>query len=114
IPSSPAVRMMTRADSAPARWPSMRGRWRCRAQRPLPSMMIATWRGNDALASGLRWAAWVLTVCGVQITRWGREVNLAIDISGWPSPVTIDAYRAFALALGQWQAIAKSNPGARQ
>src|SRR5438552_2864850 len=61
MPSSPAVRMTTRADSAPARWPSMRGKWRCRAQRPCPSMIIATWRGREALASELRWAAWVLT-----------------------------------------------------
>src|ERR1051326_7184800 len=61
MPSSPAARMMARADSAPARWPSMRGRWRCRAQRPFPSMMIATCRGKEALASELRWAVWVLT-----------------------------------------------------
>src|SRR6478672_2213935 len=26
---------------APARWPMIRGRWRCCAQRPLPSMMMA-------------------------------------------------------------------------
>ena len=63
MPSSPAVRMMTRADSAPARWPSMRGRWRWRAQRPFPSMMMATCRGSDALASGLRWAVWALKAC---------------------------------------------------
>src|SRR5690554_3070746 len=30
---------------APARWPITRGRWRRAAQRPLPSMMMATWRG---------------------------------------------------------------------
>ena len=29
-----------------------RGRWRLRAQRPLPSMMMATWRGSFA-CSGL-------------------------------------------------------------
>src|SRR5579862_1062056 len=31
---------------APARWPAKRGRPRWRAQRPLPSMMMATWRGR--------------------------------------------------------------------
>src|SRR5690606_9794608 len=31
---------------APARWPIMRGRRRRAAQRPLPSMMTATWRGT--------------------------------------------------------------------
>ena len=30
----------------PARWPSTRGRWRLAAHRPLPSMMMATWRGS--------------------------------------------------------------------
>src|SRR5207302_9212017 len=30
----------------PARCPSGRGRWRSRAQRPLPSMMLATCRGG--------------------------------------------------------------------
>src|SRR5215469_5266780 len=55
MPNSPAVRMMVRADSAPCRWPSMRGRPRCFAQRPLPSMMMATCFGREALASTLRW-----------------------------------------------------------
>src|SRR2546421_6743274 len=30
----------------PARCPSGRGRWRSRAQRPFPSMMMAMWRGT--------------------------------------------------------------------
>ena len=29
------------------RWPATRGRRRCFAQRPLPSMMMATWRGTS-------------------------------------------------------------------
>src|SRR5205809_719749 len=33
-----------RTASAPARWPAARGRPRRAAHRPLPSMMIATWR----------------------------------------------------------------------
>src|SRR2546430_7724413 len=32
------------SDLAPARWPATRGRPRRRAQRPLPSITIATWR----------------------------------------------------------------------
>src|SRR5438045_3596762 len=37
------------ARAIPARWPSGRGRLRSRAQRPLPSMMTATWRGTTPL-----------------------------------------------------------------
>src|SRR5256886_14510007 len=33
-----------RTASAPARWPAVRGRPRRAAQRPLPSITIATWR----------------------------------------------------------------------
>src|SRR5579864_2548060 len=36
----------------PTRRPATRGRWRCRAHRPLPSMMIPTCRGRSALAGG--------------------------------------------------------------
>src|SRR6185436_346767 len=55
MPNSPAARMIARADSAPWRWPSMRGNPRCLAQRPLPSMITATCWGREALASGERW-----------------------------------------------------------
>src|SRR5690606_34876050 len=37
---------------APARWPIMRGLRRRAAQRPLPSMMMATWRGMRGVADG--------------------------------------------------------------
>src|ERR1022692_2203996 len=63
MPSSPAVRMISRAESAPRRWPSMRGRWRDFAQRPLPSMITATWRGRLAAASKLNCAC-ELIFCG--------------------------------------------------
>ena len=33
-------------DDTPARWPAIRGRWRRRAQRPLPSIMIAMCWGS--------------------------------------------------------------------
>ena len=47
MPSSPAARTVRRSASTPRRWPSLRGRPRAAAQRPLPSMMMATWRGTS-------------------------------------------------------------------
>src|SRR5258705_2446531 len=44
IPRSGAASTARRTASAPARWPAPRGRPRRVAQRPLPSMMIATCR----------------------------------------------------------------------
>src|SRR6188474_1727383 len=38
--------MTRRMFSVPARWPAARGSPRCVAQRPLPSMMMATCRGT--------------------------------------------------------------------
>src|SRR5205085_11771233 len=43
MPWSGAASTARRTASAPARWPATRGRPRRAAQRPLPSMMIATW-----------------------------------------------------------------------
>ena len=45
MPRSPAARTVRRSASTPRRWPSTRGRPRAAAQRPLPSMMMATCRG---------------------------------------------------------------------
>src|SRR5215211_1427593 len=45
IPSSAASRSRSLTTSAPARWPSITGSPRCCAQRPLPSVMIATYLG---------------------------------------------------------------------
>src|ERR1700736_2361749 len=45
MPSSLAARTTRRNASTPRRWPSARGRPRAAAQRPLPSMMIATCKG---------------------------------------------------------------------
>src|SRR5216110_2942753 len=45
MPSSLAARTTRRSSSTPRRWPSARGRPRAAAQRPLPSMMIATCNG---------------------------------------------------------------------
>src|SRR5216117_4279768 len=48
-PASIAPSTASRTDVIPARWPSGRGSRRSRAQRPLPSMMMATWRGTAPL-----------------------------------------------------------------
>ena len=50
MPSSPAARTVRRKASTPRRWPSTRGSPRAAAQRPLPSMMMATWRGGSKRA----------------------------------------------------------------
>src|SRR5712671_5317711 len=46
MPRSPAARTVRRNASTPRRWPSARGSPRAAAQRPLPSMMMATCRGT--------------------------------------------------------------------
>ena len=46
MPASAAARTTRFSARAPARWPAPTGRWRSRAQRPLPSMMIATDSGH--------------------------------------------------------------------
>src|SRR5579875_2866718 len=46
MPRSPAARTVRRKASTPRRCPSPRGNPRAAAQRPLPSMIMATWRGG--------------------------------------------------------------------
>src|SRR5690554_1352574 len=46
IPRSRQKSMQILTARAPARCPTMRGRLRLAAQRPLPSMMMAMWRGT--------------------------------------------------------------------
>ena len=48
MPRRTAWRRISRIASTPAAWPSSSDRSRCRAQRRLPSMMIATWRGSSS------------------------------------------------------------------
>src|SRR5688572_30724759 len=50
MPCSRQKSMQTLTARAPARWPMTRGRRRRSAQRPLPSMMTARWRGTRAAA----------------------------------------------------------------
>jgi hypothetical protein len=42
------ARTIPRTASTPARCPAIRGNCRCSAHRPLPSMIIAIWRGSCA------------------------------------------------------------------
>src|SRR5208282_5271537 len=51
IPSSRAASTTARTESLPRRWPSERASPRLVAHRPLPSITIATWRGNRAGSS---------------------------------------------------------------
>src|SRR5690606_20074165 len=53
IPRRRQNSMLARTAFWPARWPNVRGRRRARAQRPLPSMTIATCRGTAAARSWL-------------------------------------------------------------
>src|SRR2546421_11401058 len=53
----------SRTASTPRRCPATRGRKRFFAQRPLPSMMIATWRGTEPL-SGIAWVEETKSVTG--------------------------------------------------
>src|SRR3954469_4869548 len=48
--------MVLTSASTPCLWPKMRGMKRFFAQRPLPSMTMATWRGTSGLRAGA-WAA---------------------------------------------------------
>src|SRR5690606_35473912 len=48
MPRSRQKSTVRSAARAPARWPTTRGRRRRCAQRPLPSMMTARWRGTGA------------------------------------------------------------------
>ena len=53
MPISPAARTVLRSASTPRRCPSPRGSPRADAQRPLPSMMMATWRGIANADNGI-------------------------------------------------------------
>src|SRR5690606_17555176 len=50
MPSRAQASTVVRTASTPLAWPATRGRRRWVAQRPLPSMTIATWRGTREAA----------------------------------------------------------------
>src|SRR3974390_1249934 len=62
MPMSVAARTVRRTASTPRRWPSTRGSPRAAAQRPLPSMMMATCRGT-AIADATGILASVIGMC---------------------------------------------------
>ncbi|SIN32603.1 Uncharacterised protein [Mycobacteroides abscessus subsp. abscessus] len=49
MPISMAPQTMSIMVASPILWPSVRGSPRARAQRPLPSITTATWRGISSL-----------------------------------------------------------------
>src|SRR5579862_3117817 len=67
MPSSAAALTVRRTASAPRLWPAIRGRPRDFAQRPLPSMMMATWVG------GLR-------VGGLAASRLAGSASMGSDL----------------------------------
>src|SRR6202521_2707070 len=81
MPSSPAARTVRRSASTPRRCPSLRGSPRAAAQRPLPSMMMATCRGAPkravrevgALASGMKFRASPCSLDGQDFLFLHRE-----------------------------------------
>ena len=60
MPSSIAPMITSKSECSPRLWPSVRGRPRSLAQRPLPSMTRATWRGRSSggMAGGRAPPAW--------------------------------------------------------
>src|SRR5690606_13707047 len=86
MPCSRQKSMHRLTARAPARWPMTRGRPRRAAQRPLPSMMMATCRGRARASgpggcrSGAAWSggAWS-SVNGVASWGFGRATGRAQD-----------------------------------
>src|SRR4051794_26463711 len=74
MPISPAARTVARSASTPRRWPSVRGSPRAAAQRPLPSMMMATWRGTSKAASA--------TAAGTSALGIGKPGACALLLKG--------------------------------
>src|SRR5512139_2370244 len=71
---------------APARWPAMRGSPRLAAQRPLPSMMMATCRGERAGSNSPRSAC----------ARLPRKKSRREESDG-DTPLDLHDLRLFAL-----------------
>ena len=69
MPISLAARIVRRNASTPRRCPSTRGRPRAAAQRPLPSMMMATWRGAGSNGG--------TALCGISASGIGFEPYLS-------------------------------------
>src|SRR5215207_8289107 len=72
---SMAERTARRTASTPRRWPSTRGSPRRAAQRPLPSIMIATWRG-----AGRSVETAAAEISGFDISRWTLTMHVRLDL----------------------------------
>src|SRR5829696_9291385 len=79
MPSSIAERTVRRTASTPRRWPSTRGRPRRAAQRPLPSMMIATWAGTASPLAPVATGAVVRSVLSAMPDFW-RDHATSSDV----------------------------------
>ena len=72
------MRTTARTDFTPSPWPATRGSPRLVAHRPLPSMMIATWRGiGRARMRRLRSSSW-----SVDSSDTAAEIPAFAAISG--------------------------------
>ena len=81
-----AARTTRFSARAPARWPAPTGRCRSLAQRPLPSMMIATCRGDPVLSGS--------PVCGVSPFNIGFLQTVRISFSLVASSLSMSAMAA--------------------
>ena len=71
MPQSLQSRKVRLRASTPSRWPITRGRLRCFAQRPLPSMITATWTGRRAGSrpAGMGREAFAVVVARARLIR---------------------------------------------
>src|SRR3990172_6600425 len=95
-PNSTEAVITRRRFSVPALCPASRGKPRESAQRPLPSMIMATWRG--ILSRGTLIGVSVITIIrhcewGLGAT-WQSLIKLEIATSGW---VSIGTRKSLAL-----------------
>src|SRR6266550_1239171 len=92
MPRSMPASTVRRSARVPARWPAAVGSPRRRAQRPLPSMMIAT----VSATSGSSRSGIGLTRARVQIRPMSFTASLAI--SAWPKwPLDLHDFRLLVL-----------------
>ena len=82
-PRRTAWRMISRTPSTPAAWPCSSSRPFLRAQRRLPSMMMATWRGRSSAATENAGCRPRWTIDGASV---GREIGRATRPPGSPAP----------------------------
>src|SRR5690606_12544039 len=102
IPRSRQKSMHRLTARAPARWPIIRGRRRCAAHRPLPSMMTARWRGRVMERPGMGNREWGTGEAGTRHARrrTGRPRAFALPIPDSRLPIPGSSYGHQFLFLG--------------